>query len=373
MNQDFVTQLRLQLREAALREEQRAPAAQRLVRARRGMPGPGPLAAALAVALLALAVAIGALALREPQPTAPKVVRTFRVADGLASMQAGYGAVWASDLSRGEVLRIDPMTRRVVARIPAGRELRAGRGGGSPDVAVATGAGAVWALASDHRNSDGASLVRLLRIDPHSNRVVARISMRTPSGSAFSPQRVQVAGDAVWLVGTAGALEIDPRSNTPESFVPTGSATLGVVPDGDTVWTLSLSGRLREIDARSRRTLHTVRVPVTTSTYLIPGGPGLLMLIRGDRMSALDPVDGRILWEASFEAPARFWAPGGEDELWVHLARSPELRDRVVRLDAGSGRRTGQVDVPEPGAAGLARVGRELWVASPDGRITVVR
>ncbi len=108
-------------------------------------------------------------------------------------------------------------------------------------------------------------------------------------------------------------------------------------------------------------------------TYLIPGGPGLLMLVGGGRLSALDPGDGRTLWTASFEAPTRFWAPGGEDTLWVYLVRSPELRDRVVRLDAGSGRRTGHVDVPEPGAAGLANVGRELWAASPDGKITVVR
>ena len=73
MSQDFVTELRLQLREAALREEQREPAARRLMRVRRRVPGPGPLAAALAVALLALAVAVGVLALRgEPEPTAPR-------------------------------------------------------------------------------------------------------------------------------------------------------------------------------------------------------------------------------------------------------------------------------------------------------------
>jgi hypothetical protein len=374
MSDDFVTQLRLQLREAALQEERRTPAARRLFRARNRVPGPLPLAAALAVALLALAVAIGARWLRgEPTPSAPRVIHTFSVADGLSSMQVGYGAVWASDLSRGDVLRIDPSTRRVVARIPAGREVRVGRGGGSPDVVVATGAGAVWALASDHQNSRIEEAVRLLRIDPHSNRVVARISMRKPSGGTFSPQRVQVAGDAVWVVGSAGALEIDPQSNAPESFVPTGSAALGVVPEGDTVWTLSLGGRLRQIDAGSRRTLHTLSVPVPTGTYLIPGGPGLLMLDGGGRLSALDPGDGRTLWTASFEAPIRFWAPGGEDTLWVYLVRSPELRDRVVRVDAGSGRRTGQVDVPEPGAAGLARVGRELWAASPDGTIVVIR
>ena len=120
MSQDFVTELRLQLREAALREEQRAPAARRLLHARRRVPGPGPLAAALAVALLALAVAVGALALRgEPEPTKPKVVRSFRVADGLTSIAQGFGAVWATDLSSGNVLRIDPKTRKVVASIPA--------------------------------------------------------------------------------------------------------------------------------------------------------------------------------------------------------------------------------------------------------------
>jgi len=374
MNQDFVTQLRLQLREAALRDERRTPAARRLVDARRHAPRPGGLAAGIAVALLALAAALGASALRgEPEPSAPKVTHTFTVADGLASITEGFGAVWASDLSNGDVLRINPRTRRVVARIPAGREVRAGRGGGSPDVVVATGAGAVWALAGAHRNGGTGGRTRLLRIDPDRKRVVARISMRTPSGGTFSPERVQIAGDGVWVLGSAGALEVDPRSNAPEGFVPSSSGSLGVVPEGDTVWTLDLGGRLRRIDGRSRRALHTLRVPVDSGTSLIPGGPGLLMLAGGNRISALDPSDGRTLWQARVEAPSRFWAPAGEDSLWVYLARSPGLPDRVVRLDSGSGRRTGQVDLPEPGAAGLATVGRELWVASPDGRISVVR
>ena len=159
MNQDFVTELRLQLREAALREEQRAPAArQRLVRVRRRVPGPGPLAAALAVALLALAVAVGALALRgEPEPThAQGASARFRVADGLTSMAQGFGSVWATDLSSGNVLRIDPKTRKVIARIPGraggGPTRRAQRAAPSPEVIVATGSGAVWALAGDLEN-----------------------------------------------------------------------------------------------------------------------------------------------------------------------------------------------------------------------------
>src|SRR5215218_6788528 len=98
MTEDFVTQLRLQLREAALREERRAPFARRLARARRGLPGPLPVAAALAVALLALAVALGAVALRgEPEPAAPRVVGTYAVASGLSPLAPGFGAVWTAD------------------------------------------------------------------------------------------------------------------------------------------------------------------------------------------------------------------------------------------------------------------------------------
>ena len=109
MNQDYVTQLRLQLREAALREERRVPLARRAVRMRHGLPGPAPLAAALAVALFALAVAIGVVQLRrDSAPVKPKVVHTFTVAGSLGSLSGGFGAAWASDPVTGRVLRDRP-------------------------------------------------------------------------------------------------------------------------------------------------------------------------------------------------------------------------------------------------------------------------
>ena len=71
--------------------------------------------------------------------------------------------------------------------------------------------------------------------------------------------------------------------------------------------------------------------------------------------------------------PLRFLEPGRGDALWVYLDRMPERRDRLVRIDAGTGRRTGQVDLRGAGAVGLGQVGRDLWIAGVDGRITVVR
>ena len=377
MSQDFVTELRLQLREAALREEQRAPAARRLVRVRRRIPGPGPLAAALAVALLALAVAVGALALRgEPQPTAPKVVRSFRVADGLTSMAEGFGAVWAADLATGNVLRIDPKTRKVVARIPvAGGEAAGGadRPAPSPDVVVAVGSGAVWALAGDLQNGGLGGPVQLLRIDPRRNRVVAGIPLTKPSGGTFSAQGVHTDDDSVWVMGSTGALQIDPATNRPERFVPTGDAAArGLVVDDDTLWLLGIDGRLRQVDARTGRTVRTVRVPVTSRTHLAGTPPGPLMLVDERRLTAFDPTNGHVLWRAALEGRL-FGAPGRGDTLLGYLVRTPERRDRLVQIDVGTGRRTGQLDLPGPGVAGMAEVGRDLWIAHPDGRITVVR
>jgi hypothetical protein len=381
MNQDFVTQLRLQLREAALREERRAPFVQRLVRTRRGVPGPGRLAAALAVAVLALAVTIGALSLRgEPAPTKPKVLVTFQAADGLTSMTQGFGAVWASDLGRGDILRIDPQTRRTVARIPAGRAgAEGGPGGGPAEVVVAAGAGAVWALTGDLENGGRQGPVRLLRIDPRSNRIAARIPMRKPSGGTFSPQMIQISDGMVWVVGNAGALRIDPAGDTADRFVGISEPGLGIVAEGDTVWALSASGRLRQIDARTGRTVHTLRVPVTTDTHLFPASSGLLARLtggrvtRGTRITTFDPGDGHAQWHATFEGPINYLAPGSGDTLWAYVIRAPEQPDRLVRLEAGSGRPIGQVEIHDPGVAGLAQVGRELWVAHPNGRITVVR
>jgi outer membrane protein assembly factor BamB len=241
-------------------------------------------------------------------------------------------------------------------------------------VIVATGSGAVWALAGDLENGGVKGAVQLLRIDPRRNRVVVGIPLTKPSGGTFSPRAVHIGDDSVWVIGTAGALQIDPASNTPERYVPTGdTAARGVLADGDALWLLDVDGRLRQIDARTGRTVRTVRMPVTASTHLAGGTPGPLMLVDDQRLTAFDPTNGRVLWRTAFEAPLRFLEPGRDDALWAYLDRTPERRDRLVRIDAGTGRRTGRVDLPGAGAAGLTQVGRDLWIAGADGRITVVR
>ena len=364
MSEDFVTQLRLQLREAALREERRAPVARSIVRARRRLPGAAPMAAALVLLLLALAVALGAVALRgEPEPAQPKVVGTFAVAAGLSPLAPGFGAVWTADPIRGEIVRVDPATRLVTARIPAGGEAR-----------VAAGAGAVWALAGDLLYGGDKGPVRVLRIDPATNRVVARIPARSPQGKGFGPVDLRVDGGAVWVVGVAGALRIDPARDVADAFVSFAGdqAARGAVTGGDSVWTLAAGGRLRRYDARSGSVVSELHVPAPADSHLFGGRPGTLTLAGGNEIALLEPASGRLLWRAVLDGEVRYWA-GDDDVLWAHVAREPGARDRLVALDVGSGRERGQVDLPEPGVAGIAKVGRNIWVATPGGKIVVVR
>ena len=369
MTDDFVTELRLQLRDVALQDERRGRVGLGFVRARRSLPGPEPVAAVALAVLLAVAVALGALQLRgEREPEAPKVVGTYRVADGLSSLAPGFGSVWSADPIRGDVLRIDPRTRRVIARIPVGGEAR-----------VAAGAGAVWVVAGDLQYGGGEGPVRLLRIDPRTNRVVARIPMRTDTGARFVPADVRIVGGAVWAVGLDGVLRVDPRTDSPGLHIALGTPAgdpRGIVITEHDVWALSASGRLVRYDARDGRAAGAERVRAPVAAYLLAGPSGRLMLLLGrGGLALLDPSDGRLAWRVAAGKDIG-WVQGREGELWVQVS-APEsgdiTRDRLLRLDPETGRRRGAIELPAAGVAGMADVGRELWTATPSGTITVIR
>jgi hypothetical protein len=371
MNQDYVTQLRLQLREAAQREERRAPVAQRVIRARRGLPGRAPLAAALAIALLALAAAIGVLQLRDgSEPVKPKVIQSFHVGDNLGSLSFGFGAAWLGDPVRGQVLRVDPKTRNVTARVdPFPQAARLGSPVAGEVVAVA-GAGAVWALAGDLLTSGSEGAVQLVRIDPQRAIVTARIPVRSPRGGNFSPLFVHAGDDYVWVVGRQGALRINPRRNAADRFV-AYREDVQAVADGNRVFTLTTEGNLRELDAATGRVVNDV--PVTTRAHerLILGPPGFLALGGATTLTLLDR-SGKVRWTADVAAEVRAVGFDG-DSVWAHVSREPEGPDRLVRLDAETGRSTGSLGLKATEGVALARVGDELWVADPGGDVTVVR
>jgi YVTN family beta-propeller protein len=142
-------------------------------------------------------------------------ISQFSSARGLA---IGEGAVWVGDAlyppsGSTPVLRIDPRTNGVAARIPVAAEV----------AAIAVGAGAIW-VASDNGT--------LTKIDPESNVVTSTLDL----GGALSD--VAVGFGSVWVAnnGSRNVARVDPATGEVLATIPTGTRPDGLTVGGDAVW-----------------------------------------------------------------------------------------------------------------------------------------
>jgi streptogramin lyase len=359
MTEDFTTRLRLQLREAALREERRGALARGLVIAR---PRPAMVlgAAAAAVALVVVAAAALLVGSRREEPAAPpgpRVVADVPIADALGGLGAtGFGSVWLSDSQNGQVLRVDPRTRRVIARIDAGAE-----------ATIAVGDGAVWVATSASGSYDRP----LLRIDPHTNRVVARIPRRTPSGAAFPGGGfVTVAGSRVWVFSGSGALLVDPATNRVVREVRLGGSFLAAdtVMQGDELWLVRADDSITRFDSRTGRRLGAV--PWTTRGILLPFADRLIAAtVRS--VELVDPRTGRASWRTRLGSQLHA-VMVNRSRVFVEGADGPTQRERIWQLDARTGRVAGAVTMPQFGVVGILPVGEGVWLLTSNGHAVVV-
>jgi hypothetical protein len=190
-----------------------------------------------------------------PTTTIPPVPVTarIRVGAGVVALAAGEGGVWA--LRReGSLLRVDPGSNRVTARI------RIPRSADFYGSGFVLGAGALWVGAGD----------RTLRVDARTGRV---------SGSLRMLDVQATTADRLWSCtpprqGRPGRLvSVDPqtRAHTARVRLPRCPAALAAEPGA--VWALEDSGRrLLRVPAAGGRVTQ-ISLPVATFDVL-PGEPG---------------------------------------------------------------------------------------------------
>ena len=243
-------------------------------------------------------------------PTGRKSARTFSTASTPTDIAVGAGAVWIGNASPdagfasypGSVSRLDPVSGVVETTIKLPR--KGGtyyQGGGISAQFIAVTPDAVWVVNPDQTVS---------RIDPGTNRVVARI--RGVVASAIA------AGDGrVWLVDDDGVAEIDPTTNRVARRIPVaadGLTALAVAegsiwaadPFGGSVWRIDPDPEVRQ------RT-----IPVDFGVNAVAVGAGAVWASNeiADQVHRIDPATN----EASRLAPVA--APGGvgvgPDAVWV--------------------------------------------------------
>ena len=371
MSPDFTTRLQLQLREAALRDEQRGALGRRLAGLRYGLPAPAATAAVgLAALLVAALIAVGGLRWghQEDIVSNPKVIGTVPLAENLGFMASGFGSVWLADSDRQVLLRVDPKSRAVEAEIRTGGDPSA-QGG---DPIVNTGAGAVWAIARAP-GADGGS--RVMRIDPATNRITARATL--PARQAPLVGDLQIVGGTPWVITSAGAIELDPRSARPGRFVSNGQPAgepfplWSILSPAGELWVLDRSAQLQRYSPASGERVATEPVPLPGAVAVIPTSEGAVYISR-DGVLALAGADGGLAWQRRVGTTNGFpLVLGGT--IWVHASDVARGRDRLVEVDLRSGEVRSSTGLPEFGIAAMTDVDRDLWLATPAGKVMIVR
>jgi hypothetical protein len=249
-------------------------------------------------------------------PPAPLAAR-IRVGRGVAAVAVGQGGVWA--LRSRSVVRVDPRTNRVTARIRA-------TAADSWDGRFALGAGALWVGA-------GADTIR--------------VDVRTGRPSRVRVAAWAVAPDGLWSCQTpaqgrpAGLVRVDPRTLAETTPIPVPACPAALAAERGLVWAIDEPGRrVLRVDAASA---HLTEIGLPVAPFAVsPTGPGLVALA----------VGAGAVWALSdqVESPTRLGARVGPG---------------LVRIDPTSARVTGVTPLANLDAAGqaLAVGAGGVWVA----------
>ncbi len=231
------------------------------------------------------------------------------------SVTAGAGMVWGVVPGVG-LVRIDPATNRVAARVPI-----------SPvGASVAATAAGVWAVCCpgepgeppDPFPVDGT----LIRVDPATDRVVQSIRL------GGQPTAVAAGPSGVWVAGVGRLWRVDPVTGRVVTMTRVAEDLQGggrVVVDRGAVWVAaSAGGVLLRVDPHTSRVVERLvgacggGVVVVDGVGWTPGAGGLLPLDR--RTGPAVPLGGIDLLAISDVA-------GGWDAIWVMTW------ERIFRVD----------------------------------------
>ncbi len=259
------------------------------------------------------------------RPIAMARIRLGRPGDFVNLLAVGAGGVWVG--TGAGVVRVDPVTSRVVATLP------------DDNPPWAAGAGSLWSV---HCSSERGPC-RLLRLDPRNLHVTAGFPLPGPAGSLAvgegSAWLLDQQGGWVWRVDLTGGRVA--RVRLPSA---SGSADVPgqlVIGEG-AVWVLTSVESPTRLGVRVDLGLvridpHTNRVSATTPLADLDSGAYQVQLAVG---------------------------AGG---VWVEGQHRQDGQARAVidRVDPASGRLRGRIETGDPNPAALAAGFGALWLLRP--------
>jgi virginiamycin B lyase len=237
---------------------------------------------------------------------------------------AGIGYIW---LGNGHAIeRIDPKTNKPAGYVAPGTQ---------PCEGLITGFGSVWTVDCISR--------KLIRIDPASGKVIARIAIpdTAPDGEGY----ITADSRSVWVPVTqtngidGGIVRVDPKTNKVVATVKLPFDSSGAAAGFGAVWvTSAATSTVDRIDPATNAV--TARVKVHASPrFLAAGERGVWSLNQGDgSVSHIDPATGRVVATIRTKVPGSGGciATGGK-RVWVTMPGTP-----LTEIDAQTNQIIGQ-------------------------------
>jgi streptogramin lyase len=293
-----------------------------------------------------------------PVETIPvEETRTVDVGGFPNAVAVGEGAVWVVRDGR-RVLRIDPVTVTVVARIGAGDDI-----GSDRPCDIAVGAGAVWVT-----TQSGA----VARINPATNRVARLIPVEDAAC-------VAVGSGGVWVTSPSRSVvtRLDPLTNetVSEIFVPSPS---GIATGFGAVWVASpesadgSGGSVSRIDRRTNEVVDEIALPGVPE-FVAAGGRGVWVTSDDGTVLRVDPETDQVIEPATqLSAGGRTTLTVGGGSVWAAPIGALGGDADVSRIDPGSGEIEGDPIPIGDSPLGMDFGAGALWVTNYDtGTLTV--
>jgi hypothetical protein len=352
---DFVTELRREV--VGAHAAHRHSAARSRRRRRRPLLGG---AVALAVAVAAIVIAFRSLPATE-QVTGPHVVTVLRIGGNPVDGVLAAGSLWVTYYDRREVVRIDPVGREMIARVPLG----------APAEDIAAGDGSVWA-----RGLAGDEATRIWRIDPATNRVVAHFDSPFGEGLALTP-------GSVWAprrdhVGTGSSLlRLSATTGRRVGQIP-AAVGVGLTASGRQLWTVTTYGAVVRIDGARGRVEH--RWPgLTPGLAGVGDDVGPIVADRrgawviGTAQSTIYRLEGaRIVRTIEIPADSQPLLAHTGGALWIASQEDRRGDFHLSRIDPDRGDVTAVVEVGRHRPQALVPVAGGLWVVGGDGTAVLI-
>jgi DNA-binding beta-propeller fold protein YncE len=187
-----------------------------------------------------------------------------------------FTSLWTGDCSSGTLLRIDPKTAKVTAKVASGI--------GPAAMGLAATGDSVWLL-TDARGT-------LSRIDPEQNQVVAEL--RVPADCTS----LTFGETALWLACPAEdrVLRVDPQTNLVDKSIEVSARPEAVAIGEGSIWVLcAKDGKIERIDPKTNKVSKTIELGAPAANGSLAIGENFVWVsMTGFPITRIDPGTDKV-------------------------------------------------------------------------------